>query len=74
MIQICTRHLLFACVLKRNGKKKKKRKEVNSFRFSFCNLKGCFLFIIVSSLSLHISSTIDIFVKNQKRIEKEKER
>jgi hypothetical protein len=63
------------CLLKRNGKKKKKkRKEVNSFRFSFCNLKGCFLFIIASSLSLHISSTIDIFVKNQKRIEKEKER
>jgi hypothetical protein len=45
-----------------------KEKKINSFRFSFCNLKGfCLLFHYQ-----FLSSIIDTFVKNQKESEKKK--
>jgi hypothetical protein len=63
MIQICTRHILFACVLKRNGKKKK----LTHFVFRFVIWERFVVDYYCLGLSIHILSTIDdIFVKNQK--------
>jgi hypothetical protein len=63
MTQICTRHILFACVLKRNGKKKK----LTHFVFRFVIWERFVVDYYCLGLSIHILSTIDdIFVKNQK--------